>query len=927
MKNQNIVQLDQLIPAKISLPPRRTGTIRRSRLFDMLGEGLNRRLTLVSAPAGYGKTTLVSDWLATQNLSVAWLSLTKEDNQMPVFISYLLSSLKNVYPPIGGYLDAFIRQEQPANMTSFLVPVMNEIDRSAPALIFVLDDYHLIQNPKIHELIHFLLQNSTGWANTENPMQHGCHPILISRNDPPLPLSKWRIHEEILEIRAAHLKFSLDETEAFLKIIYKEDIKKEYIRRLSESTEGWVTGLQLAALTLNAHRPNPSGNDLSEININNQYLIDYLMDEVIRNLPKEIQTFLLQTSILDHMNSDLCDQIRNKQDSQRILEWLVHENLFIIPLDDQQGWYRYHQLFLDVLTQRQYLLGKETLNKSHCRAAGWLEKKGYFPEALHHWLAADNVAEAARMMAEISPSLLNTSQFMLLRQLLESFPNQAFLQYPWLDIYRAWSYSIVKEDSLDYWLNLALQGIETVKGGAQYPESEIMEMQGNILAIRALHEARFGDNEKTIAYAKTALNQLPDKALNVRGLVLIAITKTFLRNSDLDQAINSAMQALSLSRNGGNLSGVAEALYLIGNILQTKGNLKAAWQYYQETLSLMKSQPENGLFYSHLSTFCLAGIELEWNHLLAAEEIIQENYAKRNFLGANDKVAACLIRLDGCLKLNQMNEAEEIVKEVEPYIEHPLITAFVKSELIGCLLKYYSLCYRFQIGKRIIAEHQIDCISPNDPLRQPELIGLVYFYWKTNEINSEMDLLDKLLPELEKKKRFDDLIHVQTLYAMVLYQMGEIQKALHLFSSALENGLPEGYFWTYASFGKPVLQLISDLIQSHDDHPGAEPDLPTLRQISSVISQRNGCVETPHPIRQMSKSNPARSPQPIPDPLTKQEKRVLQYLCIGIDNKAIACELGVSNNTIKTHIASIYGKLGAHNRVEAVNHAKELMLL
>jgi LuxR family maltose regulon positive regulatory protein len=883
-------------------------------------------MTLISAPAGYGKTTLVSDWLATSKAPVVWLSLSKEDNELAIFQSLFTAAIHQVNPAIANFMSSNPTWKQPEEEWQQLVSIIHEMDRVSPGVIIVLDDYHVINNPHIHEFVQFYLQNYSCWMDEGSARTHGFHPILITRNDPPFPISNWRTHEETIEVRAEDLKFSKEETTEFLQQKTGGRIPLPCIDRIAETTEGWVTGLQLSVLTIHSVRNRQGHEDTRDINGNDQMVIDYMMEQVIKQLPEETQKFLFQTSILENISGDLCDCIRGEKGSQRIIEQLIHDNLFIIPMDNQRGWYRYHQLFLDVLIHNQYALGADLIAESHCRAARWLAEKGYYPESLQHWLTAGNIQEAARVMEKAGPILLNTAQFNLLDQLLISFPASAFDRYPWLCIYRAWSSSDAYEEKLDYWLDKSIRVIHDENYIGKYSEAEVNIMMGNVYTIRALQKSRFGENEACMDYSKKALNLLPDAELNVIGLSLLAMAKIHLLNGDMDEALRVFTQSNAMQQEGGNISGVIEALYTCGEILSIQGKLKGAYQYFQESAAFIDQQIGKGYFISPVYSG-LGLIEMEWNQLVKAERSFLKSQEVSPPRGSAEYLISFSARLEYDLFMKNMVDADLVVEQIEPFIVHPFVPESAKSILIKNLLMYYLAAGNFQVAQRIIAERKIESIHLENNLRMPEVIGLFDYYWKTRDDVRLIQSAKKMIPVLQKGNRLDQLIHVQLVYSVCLFRTGFQNEAVNVFLEAIQNGIWEGYFNTYVEIGPPLAELIHYVVDSKrmPGHGDAPPGF--LRRIDSAIHEREKTSQRTFAPVESGSGQPHEQVISTVEHLTATELVVLRYLARGNDNKMIARELRLSTNTIKTHLSNIYSKLGAHNRVDAVNKGKELKLV
>jgi LuxR family maltose regulon positive regulatory protein len=493
---------DLIIPSKIQPPPLRVDRILRSQLLAHIGDPRPGQITLVSAPAGFGKTTLISAWLDDCKLPVAWLALDKSDNQLNHFFAYLLAALQKANLNIGKSLDDFLHQDNNDNLESILTQLLSELDNAAPAIVLVLDDYHTIKNPAIHKAVLFLLDHLTTHNPDEDDIQQiGCHPVIISRVDPSFPLSHWRLCGRINEIRVNDLRLSDTDATDLLHRMTNIDLSEDEASALASHSEGWIAGLQLTALSLRGQNHLSIHRFIDEFNGNQRLISDYLFEEVLSQESEFIQSFLMQTSILDQFTGSLCDAITGRTDGQATLEILERSNLFVIPLDHKREWYRYHQLFIDVLTKRREDLGIEKLHELHVKAAVWFENNGFLENSLKHYLAADQIDKAVQVLTRIAPRLLSLSQPLLLIDMVDSFPEKEFNRWPWLCVYRAWTKIINYPESIENWLTLAENSIGNNTLTAAIDPAEKGEILGNIATLRALKAARMGANKETLEYA------------------------------------------------------------------------------------------------------------------------------------------------------------------------------------------------------------------------------------------------------------------------------------------------------------------------------------------------------------------------------------------------------------------------------------------
>ena len=505
--------LNRLLETKFHIPPWRAGGVSRPRLVDRLHAGVNehRKLTLVSAPAGYGKTTLVVDWLHQTGKTmpvfqrhpipdqVAWLSLDDADNDPAHFLGYWLSALRRVEDSLGQSAQSLLGMPQIPPLAEILDELINDLAALETQILLVLDDYHVINNPAVHDALEYFIDHQ--------PAQ--LHLVITTREDPPLPLSRLRARGQMTEIRARDLRFTIDEARQFFNQSMQLDLTLEAINALEARTEGWAVGLQLAALAL---QDLPDQQDfLSGFSGSHRYVIDYLLDEVLKRQPAEIRGFLEKTALLRQFNAELCQAVTGNPASAAILAGLERSNLFLIPLDDQRGWYRFHHLFADVLRAG---LEPEAEREIRIQAADWFESQGIFDEAISYWLAVPDADRAAHLIGQLAPELLKNGELQILLGWLNCLPETVVNQNPDLVSHKALCLLLTGQTlkARDY----ASQADHTFSGQTQNPG------HGLLLAMQAWFAVNAGE-QRTAELARAALEQLDPSDLFYRALALISL--------------------------------------------------------------------------------------------------------------------------------------------------------------------------------------------------------------------------------------------------------------------------------------------------------------------------------------------------------------------------------------------------------------------
>ncbi len=599
-----------LISTKLHIPRLPRALVSRSRLTDRLGTGLQGKLILVSAPAGFGKTTLIAEWAnrrREENL-VSWVHLDESDNEPLRFLSYIIAALQNHREGIGEAALSGLQSVPPAPVEAALTSLVNEIDLLERDLILTLDDYHAIDNASIHEAVGFLI---------EHLPEQMCL-VIATRTDPPLPVHRMRARGQMLEIRVEDLRFSNDETRTFLQEMLNLPISVSDIAALDKRVEGWVAGLQMVALSLRGRQ------DISQFietfSASHRYIMDYLTEEIYNQQPPHIQKFLLQTSVLDRLSGSLCDfmvgadfaaqDVREEFPSaQQMLEYLERANLFLLPMDDERHWYRYHHLFASLLRQRLRQTRLEEIPVYLRRASTWSAANGYIEEAVKYALAADDIQAAAQLVENHAMDLLKAGALVILSGWLSKFPEEIILGRPWLSVYFGWALL----------LSGKLEDIERYLLGAE--EARISpgdsdDLRGHITAMRAYISAMQGKADQAVRQANEALKLLPEDELSVRCVVVFVLGGVYYMQQDFPHALEAMEKAARMGEKAGNPHLAVSALSAAGDILRIQGKLSEAEQVYGRALKLGTSHggrplPIAARVYSSQAELYLARNDLE----------------------------------------------------------------------------------------------------------------------------------------------------------------------------------------------------------------------------------------------------------------------------------------------------------------------------
>jgi LuxR family maltose regulon positive regulatory protein len=919
-----------LLRTKLYIPPSRPNLVLRARLMERLEAALRlrHRLTLVSARAGAGKTTLVSEWLHQQDRSATWLSLDANDNDPRRFFGYLVASLHQLDIKIGQTVLSQLETPHLPQAEALVVELVNDVLTSSIPFVLVLDDYHLIQNEWIHQTVECLAEY----------LPHEVHLILITRVDPPLPLARLRGRGQMTEIRDHDLRFTAEEADQFLNQVMELDVSAKAVSTLEGRTEGWIVGLQMAAISLQGRKQDGDLTAFVEaFGGTNRYILDYLMEEVLDQQTSAIQGFLVETSILERMCGDLCDAVRFgstvshtslaevnllqdeavTRDSQAILRQLERTNLFVIPLDDERRWYRYHHLFAELLnsTLKQHRSADE-IRELHRRASRWHQGEGSLEEAMIHAIAARDFERAASMIDENIVSMLSRSEAPVLLGWIDKLPRHIALGRPWVDIYRAYTLALSgRPDEADPLLEDAEQRI-----APDTPRAS--ELLGHIAAIRSYTANLWGDADRVIEMAALAEEYLPEEHLVARGMAAYALTVTYFAGDDVESSRKASLKMLEIGKELGRLLMIVTALCDLGAASKVQGRLHQAAEHYDRARRWMVER--NGLDSRVRSAYevGLADLMFQRNQLDAAHEHAATGIEYCRRFGVPSELVLGYITLmrafqaqgDAESALGALRDAERIMQT-----HHVRLAARIQ-------LTTSRVVQWLAVGDVETASRWADECSRGAELEQ---IALARVRLAQGRCTDAQHLLDQQRRLAEAGGRTGRLIEILGLQALVLDAQGFSDEAEAALSKALSLARPERYLRVFLDLGRPLCELL-ERSAARDKTPGT--DVAAIAPVpGDYVREILGAFRQEKEARRSRVAEAASLSPPLAetliDPLTARELEVLRLLAQGLSNKEIAGRLVVAPSTIKQHLRNIYGKLDAHSRTQAVARGQELGLL
>lgn len=891
-----------LLSTKLAVPAPRGNMVARPRLTDQLGQVNAHSLTLVVAPAGWGKSSVLGAWCQqqeeanTDGLTVAWVSLDAGDNDPARFLLYVAAALDTVQPGLGASAHSLLRSPQPTPMEVVLTLLLNELATCDRTVALVLDDYHLIETPAVHNVLIFLLDH----------LPPNLRLLLATRLDPPLPLSRLRVRGQLLELRATDLRFSCEETAAFLNDVMGLNLTPEAVNRLEARTEGWVAGLQLAALSLKG-RANPS-EFLDSFTGSNRYIVDYLFEEVLSRLSETLQTFLQETSFLSRLCGPLCEAVTGQAGGQALLEQLDSANLFLIPLDDERRWYRYHHLFADVLQARLALHGPQHADALHGRAASWYDSQGLGGEAVHHALTGKHLEQAAEYIDRYSDGAWRRGEQATLEQWLRALPREMILARPKLCVAQAAIYI--------YTLQIeAVQSLLDICRPKELSDDpEIRDIQGRLLAMEGFVLRMQGRYAEAREISQRALACLVDGNDRWRAVTALNLGVLYFEEGNLQGAIESFIESARLARLGEDLVNVLIASCGLAESREEQGALREAARLYQSALDYsaerkIKRYPHLLWLYGGLSR-----IQYEWNALPEAESLLQQGLGHHlpGFLNACYlelfKVKKTQRDVDGVARLLEQMKAQTFQPGIFSLQDLVVLAEMQTLPERDERLTEWMEGYEARMEGR--APSRLPFTFPYVPYRETETLVWARARLARGQSEQVQERLEALLDDLTRQGRHGRAVEVRALLASIHQLEERLGQAVTLLAPALALSAKEGYTRAFLDAGRSLVPVLRQAAAQ-----GIEPEC--VARLLEVF-RAEGMLQT-------DREEPRDSP--LAEPLSERELEVLRLVAAGLSNPEIADHLFLSVGTIKRHVYNIYGKLDVTGRVEAAARARELKLL
>jgi LuxR family maltose regulon positive regulatory protein len=889
-----------VLETKFYVPRARFDAVPRPRLTDAIRRGAERKLTIVIAPAGFGKTTLVAAGLAgNADGRFAWLSLDASENEPTLFWIYVISALQKIHPNIGDEAIARLQSSEPPPIESVLTTVINEIDATDRDLTLVLDDYHVIDSDAIHAAMTFLLDR----------LPRRMRIVIASRSQPPLSLARLRARDELTELRSDDLRFTLDETSTFLRNM-SLDLSAADMEKLEQHTEGWIAGLKLAALSMKGRDDVRGFVDM--FSGDSRHITDYLVEEVLQAEPGPVRHFLLRTSILERLSAPLCEAVTGEGNGQAILDDLERRSLFVVPLDDRREWYRYHHLFADVLRKQLSAGDADGAHLLHRRASVWYEAHGSRADAIRHALAGEDLERAADILETEWPNKDRSRESRQWLEQIRRLPQAMVRARPLLSMGYAWGLLNSGElEAAEPWLRVVESSLEA--GDARFPS-----LPAEVAAARVYLTQSLGGAPGTLEHAQRALALAPagDEVARATGTALVALAQW--GRGDLEAAHDTFSEALAIMRASGKDIDAVRGMFVLGDIRVAQGRLRDAAKIYEHGLQFARDETFSMPPETDELNLGLSEVHLEWNEVGTAIgflDVVEASRA-RNVHGGN--------RLRWCIAMANVRAAEGNLDGAVALLDEA--GGYERRDPVPRARPIAAIKARIRIAQGRLDEvaawaeqAKVSIDGDLTYLREFEHITLTRMLIARHSgggdqrpLRDAERLLERLHTSARSGGRVGAVIEISVLASIVQHALGNLRGALDRLGDALALAEPEGFLRTFLDGGTRVRDLLRHSIARGLSHAYSK----------TVLAAFDGPRQPVAPAAPPSATNSS-----VVSDLTTRELEILRLIGAGLRNQEIADHLSISAATVKRHIANAYAKLGASHRTEALVRAAELKLL
>jgi LuxR family maltose regulon positive regulatory protein len=915
-----------LLTTKLYVPPIRPKLVSRPRLIERISAGLHRKLTLISAPAGFGKTTLLSECAACCGRPVAWLALDEADNDPNRFLAYLIAALQKIEGGVGKRALSVLQAPQAPPVASLLADLINELAAVSAPFVLVLDDYHLIEAQPVHDILAFLLDHQ--------PSQ--MHLVIATRTDPPLPIARLRGRGLLTEVRQDDLRFTLDEAAEFLNEAMGLQLLTDDVAALASRTEGWIAGLQMAAVSMQGRDDRAAF--VHAFSGSHRHVLDYLMEEVLIRQPANVQTFLLQTAILARLTAPLCDAVlgggpgqpagRDDQPSpapplpgtpvsnQEILEYLDRTNLFVVPLDEERRWYRYHHLFADLLSQRLQQVQPESVPELHDRAGRWYEQQGLMAEAIGHALSAENFPRALELIERVAESAVMRSELATLQGWLEALPDELIRTRPILCVYHTWGL-LLSGSPMDVAEARLQDAVDADPDGS---------IAGEVLAVRALMATYQRKMRQSAELSRRALDLLPEDRLFFRSFIAGYLGYSALYSGDLAAARQAFEETVRLSQRAGNLLNTVLALCHLGDVAMIECHLQEGKAFYEQALALAVDSEGGREPIAGLALIGLGQLLTLQHNLEEAARRLREGIELIKRWGEAGAIGGYLGLARIRLAQRDLEAAHEAIQAAERLaIEFDAMREddeYVANERAQLWLAEGDVEAVSRWLEESGLDGEVSLYLREEDGSEPVPYNRLLRYMLVARVRMAEDRPDEALRVLRPLRQMVEgagwtlyTVRLLILESLALHSQDNIPEAMKPLARVLALCEPEGIVSLFVEEGAPMAELLR-----HAASRGISPEYASslLARLEAELGRTTPTPDLPEPPRQI---------QPLIEPLTERELDVLRLLASPLSTAEIADRLYISVSTVRSHTKNIYAKLHVHRRWDAAERARELKLI
>ena len=895
-----------MLLTKLHIPPAGNNVVHRSELFEKLNSGLSKKLILVSAPAGYGKTTLVSDWIGQNKIPAAWLSLDNGDNDPAVFLSYVISGIQTIDKKFGQSALRLLNSPNPPSVESITSLLINDVLSINQNFLLVLDDFHSIKSNEILKLAAYLFDYIPG----------NIHIVILTRSDPALAVSRLRSQHQLVELRSSDLSFSANDISILFNKRLKLGLSVDDVYSLESKTEGWVAGLQLTALSMSGREDISAY--IKDLKGDNRYIMDYLMEEVLKIQTDEIKEFLLQTSILEQLSAPLCNAVLNRNDSQLILETLERNNMFLIPLDAERTWYRYHHLFADLLKQRLLLQSDDQPEKLHNNACGWFEQNGMYESALKNALMIRNYQKAIQILGGIVEGMWENGLHSSILKYCDLIPDHLVKKNPTLCLYFSWilitTDQVQKaEPFLTSAENLTREKINDPHSPADVVDSNNILLSKISVAFAYLNTFTMSSG-KVLDYARTAMKFLTEGDSLWLGWVWYSVGMAEMSNGDIEQGTKTLRKSLNYSKKSNNLYLISEIAYEIAYHEMRHGHYKAAFKHCSDLLNYMKVNGYSEIAkaewtYTGLFTM-MSVIQCIWTDLDSALENVKTAYnLSKDEKNTGHRIKVLLAYSYILYARDDKSGAKSRLTELEETMKQFKATHHVTDTYVGWMIRILVDAGQIDKAGSFAEEYGLGLNRKISFKEELSYINYVRLLLAQNKFSEAETMMSELYSMALSGSRIESMVYLKISYAVMYRMTGERQKAVRSLIEAMQFAADEDLVVFFLYDLNYTIDLLEEVYKIQTSGKASIPD-GFVQKLRQAVESKKKRLKI-HPELELS----------------TRELATLKLLADDLVNREIAEKLFISLNTVKTHLKNIFLKLQVDNRSGAVAKAKEMGLL